>query len=498
MLDPNRYDPTVSHAINARRREERQRQFYADVVSADASARRLAEFEQRSIMKGQIAYINMRMADLVQKTKLAVEGRRTRLKALYDREFRDYQDAVRASLPTEEDRIRQMEREYAEVTGKIAARKAQTTAAAQERQWELNCDELRAAASLLNARACKLAWDAANCERIKKRERDRAETRFWQDQVNEGYREHVEETLRREAEDRARIMDNRKQLEQQLSERERQRAEEAYRAQLEREHEKEQRQLGEELDELARQREFEERYLQQQQFLIRMRMDEAERERNRVTAQNDGRELLAQVREELRQQAERERQAREDLRNEQLMYLELLRIRRERADAAARARDAYLTGMILDADARLTQREKDDLARRERVARECQAYNYEKMCGGEEERERMKADKEAELAEALAELEQAEREKLEALQEQFEVAKRFEQFLLEQMDEKAAREQAERDADAAFQRKKREEAEADQARIDARLGALEARIREVDDIRFFDNERPRPKKQWYN
>lgn len=74
FLGCNKYDPTISHELNMRRRDESQRQFYEATVKEDFNNRCLAEFEHRSIIKGKIAYVNMRMADLIQKNKMAIEG----------------------------------------------------------------------------------------------------------------------------------------------------------------------------------------------------------------------------------------------------------------------------------------------------------------------------------------------------------------------------------------------------------------------------------------
>ena len=67
-----------------------------------------------------------------------------------------------------------------------------------------------------------------------------------------------------------------------------------------------------------------------------------------------------------------------------------------------------------------------------------------------------------------------------------------------QTDEHKQRIQAEKDAEAEYQQRKKDEAAADMQRINARLGSLESKIREVNEVQFWDNERPRPKKQWYN
>ncbi|ESU38057.1 Hypothetical protein GSB_155235, partial [Giardia duodenalis] len=201
---------------------------------------------------------------------------------------------------------------------------------------------------------------------------------------------------------------------------------------------------------------------------------------------------------EMREQAERDRRNKENLRNEQLLYLEILRARKEKAMEEAKARDDYLMGLMLDAEKRLSQREQDDLQRRKHMAEDCKSFNYNRMNSGAEAKEASKREKEAELAAALADLEAFEKEKLDELKRQYEEAKRFEEFLLMQTDEHKQRIQAEKDAEAEYQQRKKDEAAADMQRINARLGSLESKIREVNEVQFWDNERPRPKKQWYN
>lgn len=498
FLGYNKYDPTISHELNMRRRDESQRQFYEATVKEDFNNRRLAEFEHRSIIKGKIAYVNMRMADLIQKNKIAMEGRRAALKKLYDAEFRAYQDAVKAAIPTEEDKIRAMEAEYASITQKNTTIKNQRVDLARERQWETNCDELRSAASMLNARACKLAWDVANCERVQKRQRDREEKAAWQKQVNDSHANFLKDEENRLAAEHERMMKNRQELEQQLTERERQKAEEAYQRALENEKWNENRRLGDEIDKLEREKQEQEKFYNQQQLLVRMHIENLQRAHNKEISRNDGKEMMAKIEAEMREQAERDRRNKENLRNEQLLYLEILRARKEKAMEEAKARDDYLMGLMLDAEKRLSQREQDDLQRRKHMAEDCKSFNYNRMNSGAEAREASKREKEAELAAALADLEAFEKEKLDELKRQYEEAKRFEEFLLMQTDEHKQRIQTEKDAEAEYQQRKKDEAAADMQRINARLGSLESKIREVNEVQFWDNERPRPKKQWYN
>ena len=498
FLGYNKYDSTISHELNMRRRDESQRQFYETTVKEDFNNRRLAEFEHRSIIKGKIAYVNMRMVDLMQKNKIAMEGRRAALRKLYDAEFRAYQDAVKAAIPTEEDKIRAMEAEYASITQKNTTIKNQRVDLARERQWETNCDELRSAASMLNARACKLAWDVANCERVQKRQRDREEKAAWQKQVNDSHANFLKDEENRLAAEHERMMKNRQELEQQLTERERQKAEEAYQRALENEKWNENRRLGDEIDKLEREKQEQEKFYNQQQLLMRMHIENLQRAHNKEVSRHDGKEMMAKIEAEMCEQAERDRRNKENLRNEQLLYLEILRARKEKAMKEAKARDDYLMGLMLDAEKRLSQREQDDLQRRKHMAEDCKSFNYNRMNSGAEGKEASKREKEAELAAALADLEAFEKEKLDELKRQYEEAKRFEEFLLMQTDEHKKRIQAEKDAETKYQQRKKDEAAADMQRINARLGSLESKIREVNEIQFWDNERPRPKKQWYN
>jgi len=499
MFDPRRYDHSVSMATNLRRMEEEQRVFYDGVVREDKAVRALAEFEDRMVVKGKMAYVQMRMRDLMEKNQMEIYERRKALKALYDAELEAYRKSVRDSLPTEADKVRQLEEEYARVQEEIARKRNTTVAQQREKQWESNCDELRAAEELLRARGCKLSWDVQNAERKRAKLAEKAWEDAWAGQTQQEYQEYKASKEQERAQELKRFQENRAELEAQLSERERALAQQRAQEALEEEKLRAAREVSAQLADLDEQKAQEARRYNTQQLLLQMKLGELSKAKARQEAQSEGKDLIAQVEAEEREAARQEREAAEKLRAEQLLYLELLRARREKAEEDEREMDRLYQEASRERGDALYQAEVAQREKSRRLTEECQRENYrvgiqEKGANSEAE----KREKAKELAQALRDLEEFEREKAEKLRVQYEQAKEFETFLEGQTKEARERREAEVEEDRAYMRQQKQAIEDDRRRIAERLGEVEGRIRDIDSVHFEDKERPRPKTQWYN
>lgn len=71
---------------------------------------------------------------------------------------------------------------------------------------------------------------------------------------------------------------------------------------------------------------------------MRMHIENLQRAHNKEVSRNDGKEMMAKIEAEIREEAERDRKNKENLRNEQLLYLEILRARKEKALMESKAR----------------------------------------------------------------------------------------------------------------------------------------------------------------
>lgn len=499
MFDPRRYDHSVSMATNLRRMEEEQRVFYDGVVREDKTIRALAEFEDRMVVKGKMAYVQMRMRDLMEKNQMEIYERRKALKALYDAELEAYRKSVKDALPTEADKLRQLEEEYARVQEDIARRRDTTVAQQREKQWESNCDELRAAEELLRARGCKLSWDVQNVERKRAKLAEKAWEEGWAGQTRQEYEEYKASKAQERAQELARFRANRAELEAQLSEREKALAQERAREALEEEKLRAAREVSAQMASLEEQKTQEERMYNAQQLLLQMKLGELSKARRRQAEQSEGKDLIAQITAEEREAARQEREAMEKLRAEQLLYLELLRVRREKAEQDEREMDRLYQEESRERGDALYRAEMAQREKSRRLTEDCQRENYrvgiaEKGANSEAE----KLEKAKELAQALRDLEEFEREKAEQLRAQYERAKEFEAFLEGQTAEVRQRREAEVEEDRAYMRQQKQAIEDDRRRIAERLGEVESRIHDIDSVKFEDKERPRPKRQWYN
>lgn len=498
FLDPTKYDRTIGHNLNVRRREEVSRRGFDETVAANRRVGHIAEFEHRSVVKGRMAYVSMRVEDLRRKNQLQIDCRRDRLRALFAAEDAAYRQAVRDAVPTEAQRIAAMEDEYGRITAANREHTGALVADKREQAWQSNCDELRRADELLRARACKLSWDVQNVERQRQRTRARLEAQAWGDIAKEDLRQHLVDEAQRVADERARVAENRQALLDQLDQRQRRAAEDAYEERLRQEREAATRAVGQQLADLGAQQALQEQMHNRQQLLVQMKLDDIARRAGAARAQDEGRDAAARLRRELQADADRAFHDRESLRKEQLLYLELLRLRREQAARDRRTLEDYFVGLMRGGAAAQQAREDGEAALRRRLAQDCADENLRRSLAQLDAREADRLEKARVLAAALQDLEAFEREKADALAADALRARQFAAFLQAQTREGQARRDAAVEDDRAYARQQQQAVADDEAKIRARLGEIEGRLQDMDGVKYWDDERPQPKKQWYN
>ncbi|KAH0576366.1 hypothetical protein SS50377_21929 [Spironucleus salmonicida] len=499
FIDQTKYDKKLPHELNRRRLEETQRSYYQAAVNDNTRVSHINNVVNKKIAP-QI--VRMSIEELRMRIMEKEGSRRKMLKSIFDAEKREFdsinnlkqqafnsQDSRMSRLEEQAVQIRQQTKQDTEIHNKRA----------YIRQWENNCDELRGAEAAINARACRLQWDLQNYSKKENVNWERKREMCIDSIVVNDYKQFLIDQKQEEARRIEKMLLNKQSLDEQMDEKSR--IEGGILAQnLQAEaREREMREYGFLIDRLASDIQLQKNYFNRAELECQIAVEEAKKKAGKEIELFDGQKLIKEIREE-QKQAHLKRY--EDMckeRDLQLAFCALVYQRNQIKNWEDKMVDKMFIQNVNSRDNQLLQRERDELKKRQEINGSCLQHNLWQE--GQKKQAKIDADstKKDVLKAIYADMALLEKEKLDALIKKLDDQKQYLAYLYMQDDEKDDKSQSIKQEKKDYSNKQKQDLQDDLMRIQQSLGDQAERIKELDSIRFEDNERPTIKqKQWYN
>ncbi|CAL6003924.1 Conserved_hypothetical protein [Hexamita inflata] len=494
-INQARADPSVSYEINKRRQDDSVRTFYENAVADD---HRIANIN-RTINRRIVPAVERLTMDQIRMKILASERvRREQLERIFNQELVQYQKITNTQKQEYESQtINRLQDRVDQINAQKSLQTQEYVQVKRQQQFQNNCDELRGRNELINARANRIQWELQALEQKKNRDYekqiDRAldqitlnDFQLFQQERQQAYLDKLEDIKRQQIEltnetnKRIQLKQSMKNEEMQLFQKE-----------------QELRALGAEVEQMQINLMKNESKFNCEELKTQQLISETLKRKQKDEKLKEGREDVKNIQAEIDAQKRRDLENQKNLKEMQDIYQGVEKERQNYKKMEEQMIDTLFLQDIHAKDAKQLQREQNETLRRKQIANEQTTWNYE-IAEHKRLRVESKAETKNDLLRSIEELKQYK----EFEQKQFEDKKREQAeyliYLQKQDEVKAEKSRTLIREDRDYANQVKNELEETNRTINGKLGLVDDRMRELDSIKLQNEEKYKPKKQWYN